>query len=156
MKNLKLVVMSDSHGHDEMIEKVMSANRDADYMIHLGDLCSDRHKFPQLIFVRGNCDYDNDMPVTLISEFNGLRFFITHGHKAGSWNREETLAHLASAQDCSIVLYGHTHVPSDNTVDGVRLLNPGSLYYNRDGSELGYLILNISKDGRLKVKRMSV
>ena len=42
-----------------------------------------------------------------------------------------------------MVLYGHTHVPSDETTRGVRMINPGSLSYNRDGSSPSYVIARI-------------
>ena len=38
---MKVVFMSDSHGYDDRVEKIISDNQDADYFYHLGDICTD-------------------------------------------------------------------------------------------------------------------
>ena len=45
-----------------------------------------------------------------------------------------------------IVCYGHTHIAADETVDGIRLINPGSLWRSRDGRGPSYALLNIDGD----------
>ncbi|MBO4218849.1 MAG: metallophosphoesterase [Erysipelotrichaceae bacterium] len=150
---MKLAVMSDSHGYDEEVRKVLKKEKNADYFIHLGDLCSDPRSFPQLIILRGNNDYDHDLPLQLVSEFCGLRIFMCHGHRFLFYQREEAIARQARENDCRIALFGHTHDFYDNVIDGVRLLNPGSLMYNRSGAETGYLVIDIGEDGSYQVTR---
>jgi len=142
---MKLVVMSDSHGYDERVREVLKKEKGADYFIHLGDLCSDVRLFPQIIFVRGNNDYDYDMPEMLVSEFGGIRFLMVHGHRVSYFHRADDLAALGAKNHCQVVLYGHSHVFDDQMINGIRLLNPGSLMYNRDREDIGYYVIEINE-----------
>ena len=47
---------------------------------------------------------------------------------------------------CDIVCFGHTHVAYLDQVDGITLLNPGSLSHSRDGKPCSYAILDINED----------
>jgi predicted phosphodiesterase len=49
-----------------------------------------------------------------------------------------------------VVLHGHTHVPRDETIDGVRWLNPGSASQPRGGSAAGFAWLTIGRSGRVR------
>ena len=139
---MKIVVMSDSHGVDRNIDKVLEREKDAGLYIHCGDLITDKKKYPVLYTVRGNCDYDSELPLVRILDAEGLHIYVTHGHN--TYDRIKTLAQRALDNDCQLVLYGHTHVPADDICYGVRLLNPGALSYNRDGSKPGYLVITVS------------
>lgn len=150
---MKLVVMSDSHGYDENVRKVLKKEKKTDYFIHLGDLCSDARLFPQMIVIRGNNDYDYDLPMQLISDFNGVRILMCHGHRFLFYQRESSIAALARENNCQFALFGHSHEFYDNVIDGVRLLNPGSLMYNRSGEDVGYLVIEIDDDRKYTVTR---
>ncbi|MFQ6102509.1 MAG: metallophosphoesterase family protein [Anaerolineae bacterium] len=55
---------------------------------------------------------------------------------------EQVLPHLAGL-DARLLLYGHTHCPVDRTVDGVRLVNGGSVGLPLDGDpRLAYAFLD--------------
>lgn len=142
---MKIVVMSDSHGNDENVLKVIDDNKEADYFYHLGDLCSLDFSHPKLTVIKGNNDYDQ-YPKTIVASFYKWNIFMIHSDRIYGFNRLETLKNLAKKQNCQIVLYGHTHIPSDDTVDGIRLLNPGSLSMNRDFSDLSYLVIDINEN----------
>ena len=58
----------------------------------------------------------------------------------------QNLLYLAQENDCIAAVYGHTHVASIEEVDGIHLINPGSLTQSRDGSEGTYAILRTSED----------
>ena len=47
----------------------------------------------------------------------------------------QNLCYLAEEYDCRCVCFGHTHVPVNETVAGIHLLNPGSLTNPRGGSK---------------------
>jgi len=152
-KNMKIVLMSDSHGYDENVRQVLAANQDADVFLHCGDLSSDDRLFPQLVCVQGNNDYYSDFPPERVLSYGGLHFFMTHSHHFPPVGRPQALAARARQLGCDVVLYGHTHAYDDRYVDGIHLLNPGSLYYNRDMSKPGYMVLTIDSRGRLKTER---
>lgn len=132
---MKLLILSDSHGHDEKLADMISEHSDADGVIFLGDGERDFEIAVQasgiaedkiICQVCGNCDLASREPAVLVREFGGLRFLITHGHeqnvKIGLWGLIED----ARKQNCSAVLYGHTHIPSARNKEGITLINPGS------------------------------
>lgn len=80
--------------------------------------------------VAGNNDRSNRLPQSLELTLGKARAFITHGHL---YRVKLSLAPLiahAKARDCTLALFGHTHIPCNERIDGVRLINPGAL---RDG-----------------------
>ena len=54
---MQVVVMSDSHGRDDQIKAVIRQECEADFYLHCGDVCSSTKKFPNVLFVEGNCDF---------------------------------------------------------------------------------------------------
>ncbi len=149
---IKIVVMSDSHGYSGNVYLVMQKENDAHYMFHLGDVCDWPDIFDGLVIVKGNNDYF-DLPEQIVTEIGGLRFLLIHSHRQSGYNLKSNLANLAKINNCDIVLFGHTHRYVDEYVDGIRLLNPGSLYYNRDLSNIGYMIIEIYEEKKYKVTR---
>ena len=89
----------------------------------------------KVLAVRGNCDAEVDqmvLPFPCMADYaqllvDGKTFYLTHGHHAAPNS-------LPSLPGGSIFLSGHTHVKLDETVGGVRCLNPGSVSIPQDGS----------------------
>ena len=133
--------MSDSHRNDELVEKIYRLESDADAFLHCGDLCSDERQFPWLEMVQGNCDYNFDLPRQRIFKYEDVGILMVHGDKI--YDRNNTLSRRAIENGCQIVLHGHTHTLIDETVNGIRILNPGALSMNRDGNPVGYIVLTI-------------
>ena len=78
-----------------------------------------------LYFLVGN-------PFPCMAEFSellldGRTFYLTHGHHASPDN-------LPPLPEGSVFLFGHTHVKLDETRNGIRCLNPGSVSIPKDGS----------------------
>lgn len=137
----KVVVMSDSHRNDQNVEKVIRQQPHADAYLHCGDFCGDSRVFPEISIVLGNCDYDLSLPRKMITHFEGVGIFMVHGDKI--YDRNRTLARWAKENNCQIAVHGHTHSCVDEVVNGIRILNPGSLSMNRDGSPLSYIVIDI-------------
>ena len=56
---------------------------------------------------------------------------------------------------CDIAMFGHTHRPYLEEVDGITLLNPGSLSYPRqEGRMPSYMIMDLADDGTTKYHMM--
>lgn len=150
---MKLLVMSDSHGRSGKVKKMIAQNADADGIIYLGDGESDlesalafygffrdadgvysadssenilNKQVLPVCQVRGNCDRVSSEAVTLIREFGGVRFYITHGYEQGVKYGLDKLAACAKAEGCTAALFGHTHGVCYTVTDGVELFNPGS------------------------------
>lgn len=153
---MKIIVISDTHRDFDAMEKIVNDNRSADLFIHLGD--GEReyedvravHPEQAFLIVRGNNDW-NDYPITSVVSLEGHRFYMTHGSQYMRGSMHGLLAASAKANDCDIALFGHTHVPFNDTVNGVRLFNPGSPSLPRGQHEPSYGIITLGKDGSVQL-----
>lgn len=160
--NGKLFICSDIHGSAKYCEKMLAAfdNENADILVILGDVLyhGPRNKLPaeydapkvaemlnayknKIICVRGNCDSKVDQmmlsfPILSKSAFvlvDGTRFYLTHGDEFSP----SSLPPLCAGD---VMLFGHSHIPTDVTVDGIRCLNPGSISIPKENSDHSYLV----------------
>ena len=93
--------------------------------------------------VRGNCDWGCDWPAERIVELGGHRIFCTHGHLYGVKTAGTALLEKkAAAENCDIVLYGHTHLAKIEYREDRYFLNPGSLRQPMEGHP-SYIELNL-------------
>lgn len=142
---MKVVVMSDSHGCNEEMEFVINKEKNTDLWLHCGDICMPPHAYGKLVTVRGNNDYYN-YPIERIINVPGHRILMLHSHTLPYYgSREEMLVERAKENRCDIVLFGHTHVPVLKKIEGITLLNPGSLYHNRNGSPISYAVMRLDE-----------
>jgi len=124
--------MSDSHGSVNNMLKVIDAEL-PDVILHLGDCINDCKDFgalyPDIMIrtVRGNCD--RAYKGLDIDEFmlEGKRFMITHGHMFSVKMGKHDIKRAAIERGADILLFGHTHVQYGTNVDGMTVLNPGSI-----------------------------
>ena len=158
---MKILFLSDIHGVPSTLERAlkMAETLNPDRIALLGDLLyhGPRNGVPnfydpvrvtdilnglkdRIVAVRGNCDAEVDqmvLPFPCLAEYSqlladGKVFYLTHGHHAGPQN-------LPQLPQGSVFLFGHTHVKLDETINGIRCLNPGSVSIPKDGSH-SYLI----------------
>ena len=132
---MRLVAFGDTHVPSRATaipEWVADAVRDADHVVHTGDFDSAsayetvRDLAPDATVVAGNMDPTGlDLPDVEVFEREGVRFAVTHGTGPVESYRERLLD-VGRERDADVVLSGHTHEVLDETVDGIRLLNPGS------------------------------
>lgn len=135
---MKILVLSDSHHAKRAMEAFTRAVK-PDAVIHLGDYYEDGRwlwqNFPEIPFyqVPGNCDYYDYTygPQEVLTQvLDGVKLYMTHGHRH---DVKETLSFLlrdARASHADVVLYGHTHVPDcRQEEDGLWILNPGACGY---------------------------
>jgi putative phosphoesterase len=128
---MKILVLSDTHYAIDNPMHVIGLVRPS-YIFHLGDMVSDandiKKAYPniQMHIVKGNNDFSFTCPYEKIVELFGNKFFLTHGHKYNVKAGLEHLARRAKALGASYALFGHTHLPFNGIIGGVRLLNPSS------------------------------
>ena len=142
---MRIAVIADTH--DRLPGSVCDVIRSADEIWHLGDVCS-----PAIIFtlerlapvriVRGNCDSETDWPLKLDFTLCGLRFHLEH-------------IPTRKPPACDIFLHGHTHIPRDEALAGVRFLNPGCITRPNRGAPASYAWLTLG-EGTLMWKLMPV
>lgn len=100
--------------------------RGSDHIIHAGDVGSPEileqlAAIAPLTAVRGNVDHgawSRKLPETEVLELDGISIYVLHD-----------LAQLdlkPEAAGFQVVISGHSHVPKQETRDGVLYLNPGS------------------------------
>ena len=144
----KIIVISDSHGTRKGIEKLKPLIAENDYVIHLGDGAMDMREimdvYPDKVYiVGGNCDFFAPLPKEGILEVEQLKLLYCHGHKYGVKSGLEDLAREAKKLGCDIALYGHTHEALITKINGVTLINPGTLRYPvGEGGSYCYLVIN--------------
>ena len=144
--------MSDSHGSTRLFDRAIEITQ-PDMIIHLGDIERDveyiETVYPEIPLeaVVGNNDPWCRRPAEKVLEIHGVKIFITHGHLYSVYDKGARLAKRAKDLDCSIALFGHTHMHSDETFFGVRAFNPGSISRPRTGNySIG--VLEIDENGK--------
>lgn len=116
---LRIAVIADTH--DRCPAKLIELLKPADEIWHLGDVCDPKVliELEQLRrpirVVLGNNDAHPAWPLTLNLRRNGVRFHLEH------------IPPLHPPLHCDVVFHGHTHVPRDESLGGVRWLNPGCI-----------------------------
>ena len=130
---MRIVVFSDGHRRVSNVLKIIERHKNnADLFFFLGDGNDDVDEaltmYPDIKIERvsGNCDFSSVYPASKIIEFGGKRFLITHGHP---YNLERE----AKSVKADICLFGHTHIPYIENIDGIRYMNPGSAANGRYG-----------------------
>ena len=126
---MKIIIVSDSHGNKKSFERIIDESL-PDILIFCGDGFSDiPSDFSGKIYaVRGNTDnvYAENEINLCISEIN---IFITHGEGYSVKSGLEYLRLRAKALRADVVFFGHTHEQIYLNLGGIRLINPGSVFY---------------------------
>ena len=129
---MKLLVVSDTHGRYGRVRGYLEDYPSVTHIMHLGDGVRDMEdlsrEYPDKHFmcVRGNNDFGCNYPEHYQFCLLGHTFFAAHGHTLGVRTSVFRLLEAARAAGADIALFGHTHMKYDNTVDGIRVLNPSS------------------------------
>ena len=137
----KIAVLSDTHGllRPEVLEKIAGC----DAIIHGGDINKpeiiDRlNEIAPVYVVRGNNDKEwaENIPESLTFQIEECRFFVVHNKKFVP----------KSLDDIDVVIYGHSHKYSEQTINGILWLNPGSCGKRRFDQEITFAMMTV--DGR--------
>lgn len=154
MRRLKILIVSDTHGRSENLEKVIEMTKPFDALIHLGDVEGQEDYIRQLVpcavhMVSGNNDFFSMLPRELEFELGGCKVLITHGHYYYVSLNTEELRRQARTRGKDIVMFGHTHKPYLDVQEGLTVLNPGSLSYPRqEGRRPSYIWMEIDEEGK--------
>jgi putative phosphoesterase len=133
--------------------------RSADHVIHAGDFDSSKaladieRLAESLTAVEGNMDpHGLGLPAVSTVELGGVGFVVTHG-TGSRRGYEQRVAGMVADHDSpgpTVGVSGHTHEPLDTTVDGYRLLNPGSVTGAAPADEATMMTVDVA-DGDLDV-----
>lgn len=150
---MKILIVSDTHGHERNLKKVVEKVGQTDLFIHLGDIEGHEDYIEALAdcpvhMVSGNNDFFSDLPREEEFQLGRYRVLITHGHYYGVSVGTDRLKEEACSRNIDIVMYGHTHRPEIDIDDHVTVLNPGSLSYPRQwGRKPSYMLMEIDREG---------
>lgn len=128
---MKVTVLSDTHIPKKAKDLPAAAYKvlqQSDAIIHAGDVVVqeflDRLKEIAPVYaVRGNNDHGVELPEQLELKLEGVDICVIHdsGDRKG---REKRMRKLFP--EAKIVIFGHSHIPVNDSYDGMLLFNPGS------------------------------
>jgi len=141
MANKKLLVFSDSHGSLSALKALFnwakerhSPNGTIIASAFLGDGFSDLQKAAEATgflsdwkIVCGNNDYTHHIQEAAVFDLADHRFFMCHGHRQSIYRGYHLLLSAAKNNGADVALFGHSHVPFYENIDGISLINPGSV-----------------------------
>ena len=147
----RIIVISDTHGNPQNVEKLLPLIEENDYVIHLGDGAADmreaRALYPDKVYAcAGNCDFFSPLPESGELEVEQCKIFFCHGHKYDVKHGVSALLEAAKNRGCDVALFGHTHEACIIEQEGVTLINPGSLRrFAGEGGSYCYLVIHKGK-----------
>ena len=134
----RIAVFSDTHCHtwEEVHPDIRAEVAQADIAVHCGDLVRMdvvdglRDTAKSAVVVHGNSDPPDvrrALPYVRMLEVEEVRIGVTHPAWGGpEFPPQDLLGDFEETPD--VILYGHTHEPLNETIDGVLFLNPGQGY----------------------------
>ena len=151
----RYLLFSDTHGRNTAVEHVLTTYGPFDGAVFCGDgegLENILQSMPgcpaELFMVAGNCDHYTTLAEDAVFPLGKHKVFLTHGHKYALRRDRTTLAAFAEKNGCDLCFFGHTHIPADETINGVRCINPGSLGLPRQEPAFPtFVILTITDEG---------
>ncbi len=154
---MKIIALSDTHSHP-LPKALLDDLASADLILHAGDF-SDLEVYDQLKAIKdiravyGNIDgleLRKLLPEKLIFDCAGVKIGLAHGAGSpdGVVGRLERVFESSGVQ---VIVFGHTHMPCHDVINGVLFFNPGSPTDMIRAPYRSYGVLDI-KDGRVKAK----
>lgn len=159
MPEKKVLVISDTHGRTDNLDKILPLVKPLDQLIHLGDVGKDADYIEVVAecaccFVSGNNDFYSTLPRERLIKLNGVPIFLTHGHYYYVNARKDFIRSAAIQRGAKIALFGHTHVPYLEEDETILVANPGSLSLPRQADPCPtYILLYIAEDGSFRVEQ---
>ena len=147
---MKFFITGDTHNNIDKVLKIFPHLKGVDMILHTGDMKSDGKRLEELlnvpvVSVPGNCDGSSSSGDFEIVETEYGKILVTHGHMFHVSYSYDRLLYLCEENDCKAAVFGHTHVPCFEEIDGIHLINPGSLSRPRDGFYGSYAVVTTTK-----------
>lgn len=152
---MKIGIISDTHirSSAKLLPNIIYEVFDGvDMILHAGDIQIDEviielETIATVYAVAGNNDgYDmlDKYGTKRIIEVNGKRIGLTHGTSRGRTYMNAYAEFAGDVVDC--VVYGHSHKPHNEVIDGVLFFNPGSPIARRFEPRYSLGLLYVDKD----------
>lgn len=162
-QHLRIGVISDTHGL--LSPEVFDLFEGVELILHGGDVGGD-HLLTELEAVApvqavtGNMDgapHPARRPLTRTLETGAGRIAMTHGHlpEAPSTNLKRMKSYFEAFAP-QIIVFGHSHLPSLEEIDGVWIFNPGSAGHPRFGRPPSVGLISRGADGELTLEHKAL
>jgi len=145
---VRIGVISDTHGL--LRPEVATAFAGVDHILHAGDIgdagvLRDLEKIASVTAVAGNVDgfRCGKARETARVVLGRVRFFLVHILDRPRRPRPEVTRDLAR-DPADVVVFGHSHLPHDETIEGVRYLNPASAGPRRFDLPISVALIDIA------------
>ena len=152
---MKILIVSDTHGKHDMLERAIAKVKSFDMFIHIGDIEGGESYIESLLdcemhMIRGNNDFFSALPPEKEFRIGPHKVFITHGHNHLVLVNPNRVREAGKLRHADIVMFGHTHRPYLEVSKDITLLNPGSLTYPRqEGRKGSYMVMNVGENGEI-------
>lgn len=140
---MKLGLLSDTHGFlDDRLPRIF---RGVTHILHAGDIGPDviiaqLEAIAPVTAVLGNNDDSPNFPLTQVRKLGRLRILIHHIVTPRELTTE--LKARVAAEKPDLVLFGHTHKPFNERINGVWFVNPGYAGKPKFGAERSVALLD--------------
>jgi len=145
---MKIGLISDTHGYlDPRIPEIFE---EVEHILHAGDIgyasiILELEQIAPVTAVLGNNDFGMTYQETEVTEIGGSKFLVHHivepRHLTDSL--QSRIKHAAP----QAVIFGHTHKPFNEVIDGIHFLNPGYAGKPRFKLERSVAILHLENGG---------
>jgi len=124
---MKIGVIADTHGL--LRPEAVEALHGVDAIVHAGDVGGEHvldglRALAPVTYVEGNNDDGEGTDIVRVT-IGGLRILLTHilprPHKP-----DRRVVDSLRSKPADVVVFGHSHLPHDEVIDGVRYFNPAS------------------------------
>ncbi|MDF2611383.1 MAG: hypothetical protein K0R92_2857 [Lachnospiraceae bacterium] len=152
---MKILIVSDSHGRNYYLEKVIERVKPIDLLIHLGDIEGSENIIRDMApckveIVAGNNDFFSGMEKEKVITVGSYTIFLAHGHRYAVNYSTEKIKDAARFHNASIAMFGHTHRPLLDLSGSVWAINPGSISQPRQDDGIPtYIIMDIDTKGQI-------
>ena len=153
---MKILIVSATHGRHSAFDKALKEAGKIDALVHLGDTEGGEDYIEAVCgcpayVLAGNNDFFSDNLREMEVVFGTKKAFMTHGHYYYVSLGPERIIEEGKMRNADIVMFGHTHKPFLEMIDGMIVLNPGSLSYPRqEGRKGSYIMMEIEPDCDVK------
>ena len=150
----RIGVVADTHCPefiDRLPDRIFDVLRGVDLILHAGDVSAratiaDLERIAPVEAVRGDHDHTlSDLPLTRELAIEGRRIVVVHGNRSHWVEEPQTLVWTLSLgyvhpnaglprvlhrrfPGADAIVFGHTHSPHMETLDGTLLFNPGGVH----------------------------
>ncbi len=152
---MKIGVISDTHlsaSNCKLPAGLINALKDCDLILHAGDLIDlcileALRKISKVEAVFGNMDLpnvSNALQKKRVFDAEGKKICLIHGYGDPN-NLIKILKDEFKAQKPDIIVFGHSHMPMNELIDGILFFNPGSATDTIFAPYRAYGIIEIDK-----------